>query len=53
MFRVGDRVVFVTDGTVGIVMGIEEDRCQVIWEDCFASWEKKELLRKEDPQAMM
>ncbi|WP_198957507.1 hypothetical protein [Paenibacillus selenitireducens] len=48
MFRIGDRVVFVVDGTIGIVMGTDEDRCHIVWEDFFASWEKNEMLRKEE-----
>lgn len=33
------------DGTRGIVLEVTDDRCHVLWEDYFVSWEKKELLK--------
>ena len=46
MFRVGDRVVYIKDGAVGVIISIQEDRYHIVWEDNFSSWEKAELLRK-------
>ncbi|WP_084221303.1 hypothetical protein [Anoxybacillus thermarum] len=43
MFHIGDCVVY-TDGTRGIVLGVTNDCCHILWEDYFVSWEKKELL---------
>ncbi|QRG70867.1 hypothetical protein [Brevibacillus choshinensis] len=47
MIQEGDKVVFLKDGVRGIVIRVEEDRCHVLWEDEFVSWEKKEWLRLE------
>lgn len=47
MIEEGDKVVFLKDGVRGIVIRIEEDRCLVLWEDEFVSWEKPELLELE------
>ena len=47
MFAIGDCVIYTRDGARGIVIGIENNLCQVIWEDHFVSWEKSELLQKE------
>lgn len=44
-FKVGDHVVYALDGARGVVMVVEAHRCQVLWEDHFASWEKNELLQ--------
>ncbi|WNC16621.1 hypothetical protein [Brevibacillus brevis] len=44
MIKEGDKVVYLKDGVRGIVIRVEEDRCHVLWEDEFASWEKMELL---------
>ncbi|MBB5323151.1 hypothetical protein HNQ34_000228 [Anoxybacillus tepidamans] len=44
MFHIGDCVVYALDGTRGIVLEVTDDRCHVLWEDYFVSWEKKELL---------
>ena len=46
MFAVGDYVVFVVDGTRGMVIAVKENLYQVIWEDTFISWEKREALLK-------
>jgi len=46
MFRVGDRVVYIKDGAVGVIISIQEERYHIVWEDNFSSWEKAELLRK-------
>jgi len=46
MFAVGDYVVFTLDGARGIVIRVEENLCQVMWEDHFISWEKTEALQK-------
>ncbi|UFJ39165.1 hypothetical protein LOK74_13915 [Brevibacillus humidisoli] len=51
MFAVGDYVKFARDGAVGLVITIREDRCQVMWEDHFVSWEKVELLQKVEADA--
>ncbi|MGG1661770.1 hypothetical protein [Brevibacillus sp. NRS-1366] len=50
MIQVGDMVVFLKDGVSGIVIRIEEDRCHVMWEDEFVSWEKTEWLELEKKQ---
>lgn len=47
MIQEGDKVVFLKDGVRGIVIRVEADRCHVLWEDEFVSWEKIELLRLE------
>ena len=47
MFHIGDCVVY-TDGTRGIVLEVTADRCHVLWEDYFVSWEKKELLKVDE-----
>lgn len=46
MFKVGDYVIFVPDGTKGTVMEAADGRYHVVWEDHFASWEAVELLEK-------
>lgn len=46
MFSVGDRVIYIKDGAVGVIIAIQEDRYHIVWEDYFSSWEKAELLRK-------
>jgi hypothetical protein len=50
MFVIGDHVIFTRDGTKGIVVEVQNNLCQVIWEDHFVSWEKSESLQK-DSQA--
>ncbi|NGQ96184.1 hypothetical protein G3578_13540 [Brevibacillus sp. SYP-B805] len=45
MFSVGDYVVFIRDGAKGVVIGVENNRCQVMWEDFFVSWEDCASLR--------
>lgn len=37
-------VVFAKDGARGVVISIDEERCQVLWEDDFVSWEQREWL---------
>jgi hypothetical protein len=46
MFKVGDYVIFVPDGTKGTVMEAADGRYHVVWEDHFTSWETVELLEK-------
>ncbi|MBO8164469.1 MAG: hypothetical protein H0Z34_12215 [Brevibacillus sp.] len=46
MLAVGDWVKFALDGALGVVLDVRDDRCQVMWEDYFVSWEKRELLLK-------
>ncbi|WP_164553377.1 hypothetical protein [Brevibacillus marinus] len=43
---VGDVVTFARDGARGLVIKICGDRCQVMWEDHFVSWEPMELLER-------
>lgn len=47
MVQVGDVVVYLKDGVKGIVIRVEEERCHVLWEDEFVSWEKTEWLKVE------
>lgn len=47
MAQIGDTVVYVRDGARGIIIQMEGDLCQVMWEDEFVSWEKVEFLRCE------
>ena len=42
--KAGDQVLFRRDGTRGIVYSRDGERCQVLWEDEFVSWEKEEDL---------
>lgn len=46
MYRVGDIVVYARDGARGIIMEIQGELCQVMWEDTFVSWEKMENLKR-------
>ncbi len=46
--KVGDYVVFVSDGTKGIIMEIQGNLYHIVWEDHFSSWEYGETLRKEE-----
>ncbi|SFA42531.1 hypothetical protein SAMN05216169_100613 [Anoxybacillus pushchinoensis] len=48
MFHIGNCVVYALDGTRGIVLEVTVDRCHVLWEDYFVSWEKKELLKVDE-----
>ncbi|WP_297991064.1 hypothetical protein [uncultured Anoxybacillus sp.] len=48
MFHIGNCVVYTLDGTRGIVLEVADDRCHVLWEDYFVSWEKKELLKADE-----
>ncbi|MBW7651223.1 hypothetical protein [Anoxybacillus sp. ST4] len=48
MFHIGNCVVYALDGTRGIVLEVTDDRCHVLWEDYFVSWEKKELLKVDE-----
>jgi hypothetical protein len=43
-YKIGDRVIYIVDGAVGIVLGVKEQQCHVLWEDYFVSWEKNEFL---------
>ncbi|MDA5110658.1 hypothetical protein O3V59_20160 [Brevibacillus thermoruber] len=46
MFKVGDTVVYILDGARGIVIAVDRDRCHVLWEDTFVSWEQADHLAK-------
>jgi hypothetical protein len=46
VFSIGDYVTFSLDGAQGIVLKIDNDRCHVMWEDYFVSWERFDLLLK-------
>ncbi|WP_169733257.1 hypothetical protein [Cohnella panacarvi] len=46
MLKIGDSVVYVKDGSKGVVMEVQENLYHVIWEDHFSSWEFGESLRK-------
>lgn len=46
MLKIGDNVVYVKDGSKGIVMEVQENLYHIIWEDHFSSWEFGESLRK-------
>jgi len=46
MLEVGDRVIFVLDGTKGTVIEAEQGFYHIVWEDRFSSWEKEEMLEK-------
>jgi hypothetical protein len=48
MFAVGDYVVFLLDGAKGVVIGVKDELCQVMWEDHFVSWENMASLRKDE-----
>jgi len=48
MIQVGDYVTFALDGAKGMVIGLNDGLCQVMWEDHFVSWEKIEMLKKEE-----
>ncbi|XEC95140.1 hypothetical protein AB6A23_00695 [Paenibacillus tarimensis] len=46
MFKIGDFVISLLDGTKGIILEIKDGRYHVIWEDHFSSWEKPETLQR-------
>ncbi|MCD9020561.1 hypothetical protein [Cohnella silvisoli] len=46
--KIGDHVIFVQDGTKGIIMEIHENLYHIVWEDHFSSWEYGETLRKQE-----
>lgn len=46
MLKIGDNVVYVRDGTKGVIMEIHGNLYHIIWEDHFSSWEYGESLRK-------
>ncbi|EGL81486.1 hypothetical protein CathTA2_3032 [Caldalkalibacillus thermarum TA2.A1] len=48
MFKIGDCVIYALDGARGVVLGMNNHSCHVIWEDYFVSWEKMELLTVDD-----
>jgi len=48
MFQVGDFVIYTLDGSVGTVIEVDQDRCHVVWDDHFVSWEKHELLIRDE-----
>ncbi|MFC4302118.1 hypothetical protein [Cohnella boryungensis] len=48
--KVGDHVVYVPDGTKGVIVEVQGDLYHIIWEDHFSSWEQGERLRKPEAQ---
>lgn len=48
VYQIGDHVVFLLDGAKGIVLGVKEESCHVLWEDSVCSWEKMDLLQNDD-----
>ncbi|WP_186438306.1 hypothetical protein [Cohnella terricola] len=44
--KVGDHVVYVQDGTKGVILEIHGNLYHIIWEDHFSSWELGERLKK-------
>jgi hypothetical protein len=46
--KVGDFVIFVADGTKGIVMEVQGNLYHIVWEDHFSSWEYGETLKKQE-----
>ncbi len=48
MFKIGDHVIFSLDGAKGVILEMNDSHCQVFWEDYFVSWEKRELLVKDE-----
>jgi hypothetical protein len=46
--KIGDHVIFVPDGSKGIIMEIHENLYHIVWEDHFSSWEYGETLSKQE-----
>ncbi len=46
--KIGDHVVYVQDGTKGIIMEINDNLYHIVWEDHFSSWEHAERLSKQE-----
>ncbi|WP_256758779.1 hypothetical protein [Cohnella sp. WQ 127256] len=42
--KVGDHVVYVQDGSKGIIMEVHGNLYHIVWEDHFSSWEYGERL---------
>jgi hypothetical protein len=49
MFKPGEIVVYARDGARGIIIAVNGEWYQVIWEDTFVSWEKADVLTKAEP----
>lgn len=52
MLKVGDRVVYVPDGSKGTVVEVLGGLYHIVWEDHFSSWERPESLRKQDARQL-
>lgn len=48
MLKIGDCVTFKPDNSRGIILKIENNFCQVIWEDYFVSLENLEDIEKDE-----
>jgi hypothetical protein len=48
MLKVGDRVVYVPDGSKGTIVEVLGSLYHIVWEDHFSSWEKPESLLKQE-----
>jgi hypothetical protein len=49
MLKVGDQVVYVPDGSKGVILEVQEDNLyHIVWEDHFSSWERAESLVKQE-----
>ncbi len=46
--KVGDHVLYVPDGSLGIIVEVQEDLYHIVWEDFFCSWERPESLQKKE-----
>jgi hypothetical protein len=46
--KVGDYVIFVPDGSKGIIMEIHDNLYHIVWEDHFSSWEYEDTLIKQE-----
>ena len=48
VMKVGDYVVYVPDGSKGIIIEIHDNLYHIVWEDHFSSWEYGETLRLQE-----
>ncbi|WP_169306724.1 hypothetical protein [Cohnella pontilimi] len=48
LLNVGDQVVYVPDGSKGIILEVQENLYHIVWEDHFSSWERGESLLKQE-----
>jgi len=44
--KVGDHVIYIQDGTKGVIVEVHGNLYHIIWEDHFSSWENGERLQK-------